>query len=102
MAEYRPEPIDTSAVKLPASLQQLLEKLAANTHEVWAAQRISQGWTLGPTRNDAKKQHPSLIPYVELSEEEKQYDRQTAGETLKVVLSLGYTIHEPIRANFAG
>jgi ryanodine receptor 2 len=87
--------LDTSSVKLPDGLQQLLERLAENTHEVWAAQRFSEGWTHGPQRDDAKKKHPCLVPYDKLPESEKEYDRKTAAETLKAVLSLGYTINAP-------
>ena len=92
---YTPKPLVTDAVALPASLQALLEKLAENTHEVWSAQRISQGWTFGPTRDDGSKKHPCLVPYDHLPESEKEYDRKTAAETLKAILLLGYTIHEP-------
>lgn len=89
---YQPKPIQTDAVKLSPELEQLMEKLARNTHENWAAGRMSQGWTWGPMRDDEKKHHPCLIPYEELSEEEKEYDRRTSGETLKVILALGYRI----------
>jgi ryanodine receptor 2 len=95
MNTYTPNPIDTSTVKLSPSLQELLEKLAENAHDVWAAQRISQGWTLGPARDDAAKKHPCLIPYDQLPDTEKEYDRKAAGETLKAILKLGYAIGEP-------
>jgi hypothetical protein len=94
MNQYVPQPLDTSHVKLPAPLRALLEKLAENTHEVWAAQRIQDGWTLGSQRDDAAKKHPCLVPYDQLPESEKEYDRLTAGEALKAVLSLGYEIRE--------
>ena len=70
----------------------LCEEIAKNTHEVWAAGRIADGWTYGPVRDDAAKKHPCLIPYEELSEEEKAYDRATSLQTLKLVVKLGYTI----------
>ena len=89
---YSPKPIDTSHIKFSPEIEQLLERLAANTHEVWAAQRIKDGWTYGPLRNDASKQHPGLVPYEQLPESEKDYDRQTAGETLKALLAMGYRI----------
>lgn len=92
---YTPKPLDTKTVALPPSLAELLEKLAENTHEVWSAGRIRDGWTYGPTRNDAAKTHPGLVPYDQLTEGEKEYDRQTAGETLKAILLLGYTIQDP-------
>ena len=89
---YTPHPLDTSHVALPKSLLPLLEQLAENTHEVWAAQRIKDGWTYGPKRDDIKKQHQCLVPYDQLPESEKVYDRQSAEEALKSVLVLGYEI----------
>jgi len=95
MTPYTPKPLDTSAVKLSPALAALLEKLAENTHEVWSAGRLRDGWSYGPNRDDATKKHPGLVPYDELSEGEKEYDRQTAGETLKAILLLGYTVTDP-------
>jgi hypothetical protein len=92
---YDPKPLDTSKVALPESLNALLEELAENTHDVWAATRIRQGWTYGPERVDAAKKHPCLVPYDQLPESEKEYDRNTAAETLKAILKLGYVIGEP-------
>ena len=92
MDTYTPQPLNTSDVQLPESLQQLLEKLAENTHEVWAAQRINDGWTYGQKRDDSAKKHPCLVAYNDLPESEKEYDRKTAGEALKAVMSLGYQI----------
>ncbi len=69
-----------------------MERLAEHNHDVWARQRLSDGWTLGPKRDDSKKEHPCLVPYAELSEGEKQYDRNAAIETLKAIVVLGYRI----------
>ncbi len=90
--KYEPQPLDTSAVKLPVELEQLREYLARNTHEVWARQRMKEGWTYGESGDMEKKTHPDLIQYDELSEGEKEYDRNTSTETLKVILLLGYDI----------
>lgn len=92
---YVPNPLDTSRIVLPLSLVGLMERLAENTHEQWAAMRIAQGWTYGSPRDADAKKHPNLIPYDQLTEEEKNLDRVTAGETLKAILLLGYTIHDP-------
>jgi RyR domain len=92
MGTYEPRPIDTSNVKLSEPLLQLTEQLAENAHDNWARRRLSEGWTWGPARDDAAKKHPDLVPYGELSEEEKQYDRDTAMETLRAILALGYQI----------
>jgi len=92
---YVPQPKDTSNVILPDHLAELTEKLAENAHECWAAQRISQGWVWGAERNDSLKHHPCLITYEELSEEEKEYDRVTAMNTIKLLLAFGYKIVPP-------
>lgn len=89
---YTPEPIDTSDIQLPEELSALLESLAKNTHECWAKERLQQGWQWGPTRDDARKLHPCLVPYEELSAEEKAYDRITSAETLRLILRLGFRI----------
>ncbi|HEV2915678.1 MAG TPA: TRAFs-binding domain-containing protein [Pyrinomonadaceae bacterium] len=92
---YKPEPSDTSSVTLTEDILSLTEKLARNTHEVWARQRLADGWRYGPVRDDARKEHPCLVPYEELSEDEKEYDRTTALETLKAILLLGYRLEPP-------
>ena len=89
---YIPQPIDTNDVELPEELVQLSEMIAENVHEVWARVRMNQGWTYGEHRDDKLKQTPCLIPYNELPEEEKEYDRNTSQETLKVILKLGFNI----------
>ncbi|MBQ8463688.1 MAG: Ryanodine receptor Ryr [Prevotella sp.] len=90
--EYTPQPVDTSDVRLPEELNVLIEKMSKNVHEVWAEGRIRQGWTYGPQRDDTLKTHPCLIPYEELTEEEKDYDRNTSIGTLKLILKLGFKI----------
>jgi len=89
---YIPRPIDTTRVRLPAELTELLETLAGNAHDNWATQRLADGWTHGPHRDDVQKRHPCLVPYRDLPESEKRYDRAAAGETLKAILALGYRI----------
>lgn len=89
--KYTPCPADTSGIELPEELMTLGEELARNVHEVWAAGRIADGWTKGP-RNDDLKMHPCLVPYEQLSEDEKDYDRRTSVETLKFIISKGYSI----------
>ncbi|MCA9468175.1 MAG: hypothetical protein KC643_22420 [Nitrospira sp.] len=94
MDHYQPRPIDTDSVLLPDELLELTEKLAENSHDHWAKLRMEQGWTWGEERNDSKKTHPDLVPYQDLPESEKDYDRRTAMETLKAILALGYTINK--------
>lgn len=91
---YLPAPIDTSDIRLSQDILELSELLAKNTHEVWSAGRIREGWQYGEVRDDEKKLHPDLIPYEELTEGEKEYDRNTAMETLKLINKLGYEIRK--------
>ncbi len=92
--DYTPAPIDTSHIELDPELAALLEFLSRNTHDVWAQQRLSEGWTYGPQRDDDCKKHPCLVVYEELSEIEKDYDRIIARQVIKVILALGYRIEK--------
>ncbi|MBR5013792.1 MAG: Ryanodine receptor Ryr [Bacteroidales bacterium] len=89
---YIPHPMDTRDIQLPEDLTPLIEQMAKNVHEVWAQSRMEQGWTYGEERNDALKHHPCLVPYEELPEIEKAYDRDTALGTLKLISKLGFRI----------
>ncbi len=90
--EYIPSPIDTSDVKLPNELMDLTEVIAKNVHETWAVERIKEGWRYGNKRDDSEKTTPCLVRYDQLPESEKNYDRNTAMETLKLIIKLGFQI----------
>ena len=90
---YKPNPVDTSDVVLSDDLLELQELVAKNVHEVWAKGRIEEGWTYGEERNNEKKTTPCLVPYEELPENEKEFDRKTAYETIKLIIKLGYEIN---------
>ena len=93
---YKPAPFDASRITLSREISELRELLARNAHENWARLLMADGWRYGRDRNDARKEHPGLIPFEELPESEKEYDRQTALETIKTLLALGYTIQSPV------
>lgn len=95
MCQYNPKPIETCDIILPEDLLLLTEKIAENTHDVWAEGRFKEGWSYGEMRDDKKKTHPCLVPYSDLPESEKEYDRNTAIETIKLVIKLGYQIVSP-------
>ena len=90
--KYTPKPISTSDVQLPEDLEELAEQLAKNVHDVWAQTRIEQGWSYGEKRDDQLREHPCLIPYEELPESEKLYDRNSSLQTLKLIIKLGFRI----------
>jgi hypothetical protein len=91
---YQPKPLDTAHIIVDESLMELIELLARNNHENWAKQRIDDGWTVGKQRDDEKREHPGLIPYEELPETEKKYDRITSLEIIKTIIALGYSIRK--------
>lgn len=97
MPPYVPNPLDTTRVQLSSDVRDLVEHLAENTHDVWARQRLSEGWRYGSQRNDERKQHPCLVSYSELTESEKEYDRQTSLETIKTLIALGFELVSPER-----
>ena len=90
--KYRPTPISLEDVLLPDTLVDLTEAIAENTHDSWAKARMEQGWSYGPKRDDKLKKHPDLLPYSLLPEEEKEYDRVTAMNAIKLIVKLGYRI----------
>ncbi len=95
MSAYQPQPIDTDAVETPEHLLELIETLSENAHDVWAAKRMAEGWRYGPARDDAKREHPSLLPYAALPEAEKDVDRAMVLGVVKAILSKGFQISKP-------
>lgn len=93
--EYKPNPIDTSEVILPEGVLEIVEYLAKNTHEVWASGKMKEGYRYGTENSIVEKTHSSLVPYEELSESEKDFDRNTLLETIKLLLKMGYVIEKP-------
>lgn len=101
---YQPKPIDTTAIELPPELMNLVEQLAEHVHDIWSLQRMKDGWKFGPHRDDVKLEHPGLVPYNKLTDSEKEYDRNTAQQTIKAILSLGWQVqhaapHQPSNTN---
>ena len=89
---YPPNPINSDDVILHKEIEELVESLAEQVHENGSLERINDGWMYGSQRNDEKKTTPCLIPYNELPDSEKEYDRITAIQTLKFILKQGFKI----------
>ena len=89
---YVPNPIDLSDIKVPDEICEVIEMIAENVHENWALSRINEGWIYGKDYDGKLKLHPSLIPYNDLPESEKEYDRITALETIKLLIKNGFDI----------
>lgn len=89
-----PQPLETSHLQIPPELDSLVEQLAINVHNVWADQRIKDGWKYGPARSDERKEHPCLRPFEQLPPSEQEYDRRIVRDTLRGMLALGYRIEK--------
>ncbi len=91
---YQPQPIDTEHIELSEDLLGLTEEIAKQVHEIWALGRAKEGWTYGEKRDDKQKKTPCFVPYEELPESEKEYDRATAMGTIRLIKALGYRIEK--------
>ena len=89
---YQPKPVDTGGIVLGPQIEELVERLAESIHDNWTLRRVAEGWSYGPNRDDTKRIHPDLVPYPDLTESEKEYDRTTVRETVKGILALGFEI----------
>ena len=90
--KYQPKPIQVDHITLSREILELVERLAENADEIWAHQRISEGWVFGTERCDRTRRHPCLLPYSQLPESEKNYDRNAVLETMRAVLALGFVV----------
>jgi len=89
---YKPNPVDTTKVEISKELQDALEVVSKNIHEVWAKQKMDDGWTYAPETDEDKKTHRCITEYENLTEQDKQYDRNTVTQTVKTLLKMGYKI----------
>jgi hypothetical protein len=89
---YVPKLIDLTHIELPSELDELMEAVAENAHDMWAMERQSEGWTYGPERNDQLLQTPDMVPYAQLTDSEKEYDRIMSKDTIRLFIALGYKI----------
>ena len=92
VTDYKPKPIPTEKTVLSDEILELVELLAENAHDIWAAERLRDGWTFGPERDETERRHPCLVPYAQLSERERDYDRTMVIGSVRAILALGFTI----------
>lgn len=90
--EYIPKPIDIKDVELRAEITSLSEAIAENLHEIWAELQRAEGWRYGTTHNDELRITPNMVPYAELSESQKESNRNMSMQTIKLIQKLGYDI----------
>jgi len=90
--DYKPRPIPTEHIVLSGEILELVELLAENAHDIWASERLQDGCTFGPERDDAQRRHPCLVPHAQLSERDGDYDRTMVIGSIRAILALGFTI----------
>ena len=69
-----------------------VERLAELEHERWMAERLRQGWLLGPHRDEAQRRHPALVPWSELPESQREKDRQVVRALPSMLADAGLAI----------
>ncbi len=94
MSTYKPTAVALDKQSLDPELENTIEKIAVAVHERWAQGRLDDGWKYGSERDDARKEHPCLVPYEQLSDSEKDYDRNTARTTIMLLQHFGYEIRK--------
>ncbi|XP_050555821.1 ryanodine receptor isoform X34 [Spodoptera frugiperda] len=92
---YKPAPLDLSAVTLTPKMDELVDQLAENTHNLWARERIQQGWTYGLNEDPDMHRSPHLVPYPKVDDAIKKANRDTASETVRTLLVYGYNLDPP-------
>lgn len=83
---YTPKPVLMEMSELNPEIQKLIETLSENAHDIWAEEKISNGWEFGEKLDKDTKKHPNLVPYEDLSEEDKEYDRKMVIGTISYLL----------------
>lgn len=91
---YAPQSDSNESIAISQDLAELCELLAEKNHDAWALERQSEGWTYGPKRDDSNLQTPDMVPYAELPETEKEYDRIMVRNTIRQIIALGYRIEK--------
>ncbi|XP_046677460.1 LOW QUALITY PROTEIN: ryanodine receptor-like [Homalodisca vitripennis] len=92
---YKPAPLDLSAITLNPKMEELVDQLAENTHNLWAKERIQQHWTYGLNEDPDMLRSPHLVPYNKVDEAIKKANRDTASETVRTLLVYGYNLDPP-------
>ncbi|CAH0546152.1 unnamed protein product [Brassicogethes aeneus] len=92
---YKPAPLDLTQIALTAKLEELVDQLAENTHNLWAKERIQQGWTYGLNEDPDMYRSPHLVPYCKVDDAIKKANRDTASETVRTLLVYGYNLDPP-------
>src|SRR4030067_861572 len=99
---YEAKSLDLTNVQISADLVKLVERLAEITHDNWVRQRLADGWRHGQRRDDVQKEHPCIVPYDDLPESEKEYDRKISLGVVQAMIASGYRVESPASPALSG
>ncbi|XDC62019.1 hypothetical protein R6Z07M_013201 [Ovis aries] len=92
---YKPAPLDLSHVRLTPAQTTLVDRLAENGHNVWARDRVAQGWSYSAVQDIPARRNPRLVPYRLLDEATKRSNRDSLCQAVRTLLGYGYNIEPP-------
>ncbi|KAM9224986.1 ryanodine receptor 1 isoform 1-T1 [Dugong dugon] len=92
---YKPAPLDLSHVRLTPAQTTLVDRLAENGHNVWARDRVAQGWSYSAVQDIPSRRNPRLVPYRLLDEATKRSNRDSLCQAVRTLLGYGYNIEPP-------
>ncbi|XP_071656899.1 ryanodine receptor 1 isoform X4 [Patagioenas fasciata] len=92
---YKPAPLDLAHVRLTPAQLTLVDRLAENGHNVWARDRVQQGWTYSTVQDIKNKRNPRLVPYHLLDERTKKTNRDSLCQAVRTLLGYGFNIEPP-------
>jgi RyR domain len=69
-----------------------IERLARMEHDRWWKERTAAGWVLGPQKDVDRRTSPDLVPWEDLSESVRDYDRETVRAIPEFLARVGYSI----------
>ncbi|KAG7283030.1 hypothetical protein CRUP_012923 [Coryphaenoides rupestris] len=90
--DFDPKPVSTANISLPEKLEYIANKYAEHSHDKWCSEKVTAGWKLGDSVDEQAKAHPLLKPYKSLSEKERETYRWPVKESLKSMLTLGWSL----------
>ena len=85
-------PADTSRPAVEFFDDETILKLARVEHDRWMQEKLANGWTYAPVRDNAKKHHHMLIPYEKLPSEEQQKDINVVNNIIPLLRSVGLRV----------
>jgi RyR domain len=69
-----------------------VEELARLEHDAWCDALRMEGWRPGPGMDSDSKEHPMLVPWEQLSEEERNKDRDPVRALPTMLAAAGFEI----------